>query len=134
MRHMITSYLEQQGLSVTSASQGQDAARQLAKREPSLVILDLQLGKEEGLDLLRKTRSNSDVPGIIVAGHRCDEIDRVVGLERGADDYIAKPFGLRELLARIRAVLRRREAGRAALQRDSQRGRRRFGGWRLGRR
>jgi two-component system, OmpR family, response regulator len=134
MRHMIASYLEQQGLSVTSASQGQDAARQLAEREPSLVILDLQLGQEDGLDLLRKTRSHSDVPVIIVTGHRCDEIDRVVGLELGADDYIAKPFGLRELLARIRAVLRRREAGHAALQRDSKRDRSRFGGWRLDRR
>ena len=134
MRHMIASYLEQQGLSVTSASQGQDAARQLAEREPSLVILDLRLGQEDGLDFLRKTRSHSDVPVIIVTGSRCDEIDRVVGLELGADDYIAKPFGLRELLARIRAVLRRREAGRAALQRDSKRGRSRFGGWRLDRR
>ena len=134
MRHMIASYLEQQGLSVTSASQGQDAARQLAEQEPSLVILDLRLGQEDGLELLRKTRSHSDVPVIIVTGQRCDAINRVVGLGLGADDYIAKPFGLRELLARIRAVLRRREAGRAALQREAKRGRSRFGGWQLDRR
>ena len=134
VRHMIASYLEQQGMSVTSASEGQDAARQLAAREPSLVILDLRLGQEDGLDLLRKTRSHSDVPVIIVTGHRRDEIDRVVGLELGADDYIAKPFGLRELLARIRAVLRRREAGRAVLQREAKRGLIRFGGWQLDRR
>ena len=76
------------------------------------MILDLRLGQEDGLDLLREIRSRSDVPVIITTGHRRDEIDRVVGLELGADDYITKPFGLRELLARIRAVLRRREAGR----------------------
>jgi DNA-binding response OmpR family regulator len=99
-----------------------------------LVILDLRLGQEDGLDLLRKTRSRSDVPVIIVTGHRVDEIDRVVGLELGADDYITKPFGLRELLARVRAVLRRHEAGRAALERGAKRGLCRFGGWQLDRR
>ena len=131
---MIGSYLEQQGMSVTSASRLPDAARQLAAREPALVILDLRLGQEDGLDLLRETRSRSDVPVIIVTGNRVEEIDRVVGLELGADDYITKPFGLRELLARVRAVLRRREAGSAALQREAQRGRSRFGGWQLDRR
>jgi two-component system, OmpR family, response regulator len=134
MRHMIGSYLEQQGMSVTSASRLRDAARQLAAREPALVILDLRLGQEDGLDLLRQTRSRSDVPVIIVTGNRVEEIDRVVGLELGADDYITKPFGLRELLARVRAVLRRREAGSAALQREAQRGLNRFGGWQLDRR
>lgn len=134
MREMIASYFEQHGMSVASASHAQDAARQLAAREPSLVILDLRLGKEDGLDLLRKTRSHSEVPVIIVTGHRSDEIDRVVGLELGADDYITKPFGLRELLARVRAVLRRRDASRTALQREAGRGHFRFGGWRLDRR
>jgi two-component system, OmpR family, response regulator len=134
MRHMIGSYLEQQGMSVTSASRLRDAARQLAAREPALVILDLRLGQEDGLDLLRQTRSRSDVPVIIVTGNRVEEIDRVVGLELGADDYITKPFGLRELLARVRAVLRRREAGSAALQREARRGLSRFGGWQLDRR
>jgi DNA-binding response OmpR family regulator len=98
------------------------------------VILDLRLGQEDGLDLLREIRSRSDVPIIITTGHRRDEIDRVVGLELGADDYITKPFGLRELLARIRAVLRRRDAGQAVAQRDPERGRCRFGGWQLDRR
>ena len=73
----------------------------LADEEPSVVILDLRLGQEDGLDLLREIRSRSDVPVIITTGHRRDEIDRVVGLELGADDYITKPFGLRELLARV---------------------------------
>ena len=88
--------------------------------EPSLVILDLRLGQEDGLDLLREIRSHSDLPVIITTGHRRDEIDRVVGLELGADDYVTKPFSLRELLARTRAVLRRRESGRAQPQKDQR--------------
>jgi DNA-binding response OmpR family regulator len=105
-----------------------------AVREPDLVILDLRLDQEEGFDLLREIRSRSDVPVIITTGHRRDEIDRVVGLELGADDYLTKPFSLRELLARIRAVFRRQEAGRAVSQRDPERGRYRFGDWQLDRR
>jgi DNA-binding response OmpR family regulator len=95
----------------------------------------ISFGQVDGLDLLREIRSRSDVP-IIITGDRRDEIDRVVGLELDADDYITEPFGLRELLARIRAVLRRQEAGRAAAQRDDP-GRGcccQFGGWRLDRR
>ena len=64
--------------------------------------------------MLREIRSRSDVPIIITTGHRCDEVDRVVGLELGADDYVINPFGVRELLARIRAILRRRETSRIA--------------------
>jgi DNA-binding response OmpR family regulator len=109
-------------------------ARQIARGEPSLVILDLRLGQDDGLDLLRELRARSDVPVIITTGHRRDEIDRVVGLELGADDYVIKPFGLRELLARIRAVLRRNELGRAASHRDGEQGRYRFAGWLLDRR
>jgi DNA-binding response OmpR family regulator len=134
MRQMVVNYLEENNMHVVSASGRQDVVRQFAGDEPSLVILDLRLGEEDGLDLLREIRSNSDVPIIIATGHRRDEIDRVVGLELGADDYVAKPFGLRELLARIRAVLRRREVGRAASQRETERGRFRFGGWQLDRR
>jgi DNA-binding response OmpR family regulator len=106
----------------------------LTRSQPDLVVLDLRLGKEDGLDLLREIRAHSDIPVIITTGHRRDEIDRVVGLELGADDYITKPFGLRELLARIRAVLRRREAGQAAAQRDAEKGRCKFGSWQLDRR
>ncbi len=78
-------------------------------------------------------RSRSDLPVIITTGHRRDEIDRVVGLELGADDYLTKPFGLRELLARIRVVLRRRNVQPEASQRERQRGRARFGHWLLDR-
>jgi two-component system OmpR family response regulator len=79
-------------------------------------------------------RSHSDVPVIITTGHRPDEIDRIVGLELGADDYIVKPFSLRELLARVRAVLRRQEMGRVARTRDPERGGYRLEGWQLERR
>jgi two-component system OmpR family response regulator len=134
MRHLVINYLAEHDIRAISASRRDEVAGLLVREEPNLVILDLRLGQEDGLDLLREIRSNSDVPVIITTGHRRDEIDRVVGLELGADDYITKPFGLRELLARIRAVLRRREAGQVAVQRDPERGRCRFGGWQLDRR
>ena len=134
MQDMIVNYLEQQNMRVIAASRQQEAMRQFTASEPNVVILDLYLGQEDGLDLLREIRSRSDAPVIIITGHRCDEIDRVVGLELGADDYVTKPFGLRELLARIRAVLRRREIGRIAARQAVEQGRFRFGGWELDRR
>lgn len=134
MRHMIVDYLENHDIRAVSVSGGQEMARQLSGSEPDLVLLDLRLGREDGLDLLRDLRSRSDLPVIITTGHLQDEIDRVVGLELGADDCMTKPFGLRELLARIRAVLRRRKAERQTPQRDRQHGRFRFGGWQLDRR
>jgi two-component system, OmpR family, response regulator len=134
MQRMVGDYLEQHNLRIVSGSGRREMLRHFAAGEPDLVILDLRLGDEEGLDLLREIRSRSDVPVIITTGDRRDEIDRVVGLELGADDYVTKPFGLRELLARIRAVLRRQEAGRAAPQRDPERGRWQFAGWQLDRR
>jgi two-component system OmpR family response regulator len=134
MQHMLADYLEQHSVRVTAALQRQDVARQFAIAEPDVVILDLHLGTDDGLDVLREIRSRSDVPVIISTGHRRDEIDRVVGLELGADDYITKPFGPRELLARIRAVLRRQHLGRLAWQRESEQGRCRFGGWELDKR
>ena len=134
MLHMVGDYLKEHNIRAVSASGRQEMVHHFAAGEPDLVILDLRLGQEDGFDLLRDIRSRSDVPIIITTGDRRDEIDRVVGLELGADDYITKPFSLRELLARIRAVLRRQEAGRAAPQRDPERGRCKFGGWQLDRR
>jgi DNA-binding response OmpR family regulator len=134
VKRMLVNYLEQHDMRVTSASQRQDVLRQFAVGEPSLIILDVRLGREDGLDLLREIRSRSDVPVIITSGQRCEEIDRVVGLELGADDYVTKPFGPHELLARIRAVLRRQDAVRTAAQREARQGRCRFGGWQLDRR
>jgi two-component system, OmpR family, response regulator len=134
MRRMVVDYLEEHNIRALSASGRQEVVRNFAEGEPDLVILDLRLDQEDGLGLLREVRTRSDVPVIITTGDRRDEIDRVVGLELGADDYITKPFSLRELLARIRAVLRRQEAGRAAFQREPERGRCRFAGWQLDRR
>ena len=135
MRHLVTSYLEDHDIRVISTSRRDEAASLMIRHRLDLVVLDLRLGQEDGLDLLREIRANSDVPVIITTGHRGEEIDRVVGLELGADDYITKPFGLRELLARIRAVLRRREPGQAAAaEREAGKGRCRFGTWELDRR
>ena len=134
MKDMVGDFLERNNMRAVCASGRQELVHHFAASEPDLVILDLRLGQEDGFDLLREIRSRSDVPIIITTGDRRDEIDRVVGLELGADDYVTKPFSLRELLARIRAVLRRQEAGRAAPQRDAERGRCRFGGWQLDRR
>src|SRR5580692_2069379 len=130
-RRMVTSYFEEHDVPASSAAGRQDLTRHLAAREPSLIILDLRLGREDGLDLLREIRSNSDVPVIITTGHRLEEIDRVVGLELGADDYVTKPFGLRELLARVRAVLRRHEFGRAAPESEPASGGFKFQDWQL---
>jgi DNA-binding response OmpR family regulator len=131
MRNMLVEYLDQNGMQATSVADHQGLDRQL-KQDPSLVILDLQLGREDGLDLLRHIRATSDVPVIVITGHLRDEIDRVIGLELGADDYLTKPFGLRELLARMRSILRRRTSGgQAARRRKGQRIR--FGPWELDR-
>src|ERR1700730_8743139 len=88
MLHLVMNYLGEHDIRAISASGRDEVAGLLVREEPNLVILDLQLGQEDGLDLLREIRSRSDVPVIITTGHRRDEIDRVVGLELGADDYI----------------------------------------------
>jgi two-component system, OmpR family, response regulator len=134
VRKMLAEYLADQNIPARSASNRAELNRQLKDMQPSMILLDLELGQEDGLDLLREIRSRSDVPVIVMTGHRSDEIDRVVGLELGADDYMIKPFGLRELLARMRAVLRRQEIGRVARTRGSEAGGYRFAGWRLERR
>lgn len=134
LRQMIISYLDDNNVPTRSASSRAEFKRLFAGLLPSLIILDLRLGQDDGMDLLREIRAQSDVPVIITTGHRPDEIDRIVGLELGADDYIVKPFSLRELLARVRAILRRQEMGRAARARDPERGGYRFDGWRLERR
>jgi len=134
LRQMVTRYLEDHNVPATSVASRSELNRHFEAAHPSLIILDLRLGQDDGLDLLRELRSHSDVPVIITTGHRTDEIDRIVGLELGADDYIVKPFSLRELLARVRAVLRRQEIGRAARASDPERGGYRFNGWVLQRR
>jgi DNA-binding response OmpR family regulator len=99
--------LEREGLSVDRVETGTDALDRSAGARFDVVLLDLGLPDRDGFDVCRELRARSDVP-IIVVTARSEEVDRVVGLELGADDYIVKPFGLRELVARIRAVARRR--------------------------
>ena len=131
LQRMILNYFGENNIHTLLACGRQDMVGQLGSTEVDLVILDLRLGQEDGLDLLREIRSSSDVPVIIITGHGRDDIDRVVGLELGADDYLTKPFNLRELLARVRAVLRRFDIGRATPARDPERRRFRFCGWQL---
>src|SRR6476660_258292 len=114
LQRMILDYFVEHNIHTLVASDRREMVSKLGSSEVNLVILDLRLGQDDGLDLLREVRSSSDVPVIIITGHRRDDIDRVVGLELGADDYVTKPFNLRELLARVRAVIRRFDAGRAA--------------------
>src|ERR1700681_2824224 len=134
VRHLISDYLGQHGIRTVSAMGRSAVARQLAGGDTSAVILDPHLSQDNGLDLLREIRSSSDVLAIILTGRSRDEVDCVVGLELGADDYLTKPFGIRELYARFRAVLRRREIGRSSRTRGVERGGYEFGGWRLDRR
>jgi DNA-binding response OmpR family regulator len=131
LQRMILNYFVEHDIRTLVASNRQEMVDRLGDSAVNLLILDLRLGLEDGLDLLREVRSSSDVPVIIVTGHRRDDIDRVVGLELGADDYLTKPFNLRELLARVRAILRRVDAGRTAPPRDPQRSQFRFCGWQL---
>jgi DNA-binding response OmpR family regulator len=132
MKNAIVDYLQDHSMRAVRASGRNDMTSQFAVDEPDLVILEVHLGNEDGLDLLREIRARSDVPIILTSNHRHDVVDRVIGLELGADDYLTKPFGLRELLARARALLRRRR--QAAVPRDPQSARFRFGGWQLDRR
>ena len=103
-------YLEQSGYRVLEAGDGKTALAQARHERPDLVVLDLNLPGMDGLDVCRALRRESDVP-IIMLTARVDETDRLIGLELGADDYITKPFSPRELVARVRAVLRRVQGG-----------------------
>lgn len=105
--------LGREGFQVTVARDGSEALRMFDETEPDLVLLDLMLPKVSGIDVCRTIRSRSSVPIIIVTA-KAEEIDTVVGLEVGADDYVSKPYRLRELVARIRAVMRRGPGGSSA--------------------
>jgi DNA-binding response OmpR family regulator len=106
IRRVLRNVLEEDGFSVVEAEDGAAAVAVVKSHAPALVTLDIQLGPENGMDILREIRQFSKVPVIMVTG-RDDVIDRVLGLEIGADDYITKPFHVREMLARVHAVLRR---------------------------
>lgn len=106
---LIRDYLEGAGFSVVEAFDGQAAISMSRSHRPDMIVLDLGLPALDGLDVIRRIRETSSVPIIIVTA-RVEETDRIVGLELGADDYITKPFSPKELVARIRAVLRRADA------------------------
>lgn len=103
-------YLESSGFQVTTATNGVDALATARHERPDFVVLDLNMPGMDGLDVCRALRRESDVP-IIMLTARVEETDRLIGLELGADDYITKPFSPRELVARVRAVLRRTKGG-----------------------
>jgi len=129
MRDVIGNYLEGENFQVSAVADGKSMARALGDKSVDLVILDLKLAGEDGLALMRG--QSADIPFIVVTGHRKDEADRVIGLELGADDYLLKPFGLRELLARVRAVLRRVETGERRSRDKEKKARYCFAGWEL---
>jgi len=109
IRALVRFHLEQEGYVVREVERGEDALEQLASVRPALIVLDLMLPGMDGIEVCRRVRAGADTATIpiIVLTARASEVDRVLGLELGADDYVTKPFSPRELLARVRAVLRR---------------------------
>jgi two-component system, OmpR family, response regulator len=131
-RTTLVRYLTIEGFSVTGVADGEAMRQVLAETDVDLVILDLGLGQETGFDLLRKLRETRDIAVIILTG-KSDPVDRIVGLELGADDYVTKPFLNRELLARIKAVIRRARAHPATTTAAQQAAAKalRFRGWEI---
>ncbi len=116
----VQAYLEREGYQVAVAYDGEVALEEFRHNRPDLIVLDLMLPKVDGLSVCRTVRAESDVP-IIMLTARVEEIDRLIGLELGADDYITKPFWTRELVARVKAVLRR--SAKAGVQTPADTGR-----------
>jgi len=115
IQKLLTYPLEREGFRVVSARDGEEALRRFAEEEIDLVVLDLMLPKLDGLEVCKRLRAESSVP-IIMLTARDDELDKVLGLELGADDYITKPFSIREFRSRVRALLRRAAAPRPGEQ------------------
>jgi DNA-binding response OmpR family regulator len=130
IRQLVRDFLVEHDLEVSTAASGLEMDKVLEHGLVDLVILDLKLPDEDGLVIARRLREKLDMPIIILTGSRKEELDRVMGLELGADDYVTKPFSQLELLARIKAVLRRTEGQRAARRVDAVRAYR-FAGWEL---
>ncbi|HZP94206.1 MAG TPA: response regulator [Burkholderiales bacterium] len=127
---LISDYLAGYDMRVTCVADGVQMRRTLALQVVDLIVLDLRLPAEDGMSIARELRAESSIPIIMLTG-RQEEVDRVMGLELGADDYLTKPFSPRELLARIRTVLRRAHAHPAAVQGAGQPRAYRFAGWEL---
>jgi DNA-binding response OmpR family regulator len=111
IRTVLRGYLEADGFEVTEAGDGETALRLAGEHKPDVVLLDVMMPGMDGLDVLRRLRTSSDVYVILVTA-RTEEVDRLVGLEVGADDYVTKPFSPREVAARVKAVLRRSRGSR----------------------
>jgi two-component system, OmpR family, phosphate regulon response regulator OmpR len=109
LRELLVRYLGEQGFETRAVAEASAMDRQLARERYDLIVLDLMLPGEDGLAICRRLRSQTDPPAVIMLTAKGDEVDRIVGLEMGADDYLPKPFNPRELVARINAVLRRRQ-------------------------
>jgi two-component system alkaline phosphatase synthesis response regulator PhoP/two-component system response regulator ResD len=105
---LVRLYLKREGFRVDSASDGAQGLRLIEQIRPALIVLDLMLPEVDGLEVCRRVRAGSDVP-IVMLTARDEDVDKIVGLELGADDYLTKPFNPRELVARIKAILRRSE-------------------------
>ncbi len=129
-RQMIADYLGDNDIRVTTLDSGREAADVIARESIDLLILDLKLPGEDGMQIARRLREHWDLPIIMLTGRK-DEADRVMGLELGADDYLTKPFSPRELLARIRALLRRSRAHETVADGLQRLRAYRFAGWEL---
>jgi len=127
IRVSLSTLLDTEGYEVMSASNGDEMFARMSQTRPDLILLDIMLPGQNGFDLCRHLRSDPEMPPIIMLTAKDEEVDRVVGLELGADDYVVKPFSRRELVARIKAVLRRSGPGRSKLHRGAYL----FGDWRF---
>jgi two-component system, OmpR family, response regulator len=130
VRQMITDYLGDNDIRVTALASGRELAEVMARETIDLLILDLKLPGEDGMQIARRVRHDSDLPIIMLTGRK-EEADRVMGLELGADDYLTKPFSPRELLARIRALLRRARVSETVADSLARIRAYRFAGWEL---
>jgi len=130
IRKVLVQYLGEQDLRITAVASGREMLQVIENEPVDLLMIDLRLSGEDGLTLARQVRDSSSIPIMILSG-KAEEADRVMGLELAADDYVTKPFSMRELLARIRAVLRRSQIVESAAPRDDQLRAYRFAGWEL---
>jgi two-component system OmpR family response regulator len=130
VRKVLVQYLSAQDLRITAVATGREMVQVIESEPVDLLMIDLRLSGEDGLTLARRVRETSAIPILILSG-KAEEADLVMGLELAADDYVTKPFRLRELLARIRAVLRRSQVPESAAPRDEQLRAYRFAGWEL---
>jgi two-component system OmpR family response regulator len=130
VRQLVADYLSQNDLRVTTVATGKELTAVMASETIDLVVLDVRLQGEDGMQIARKLREQSGIPILMLTG-RAEEADRVMGLELGADDYLTKPFSPRELLARIRALLRRAQAQATVAEAIGKARAYRFGGWEL---